>query len=102
MEFLEECDLESKLNATKKQKTPDKTHALFGKSVVLSGTRDKEIEKRLKEVGALLGSSVSKNTFAVITPDPESDTGKVAKAKELNVPVLTPEEFLRTYIRGSP
>jgi DNA ligase (NAD+) len=102
MEFLESCGLEHKLTQVQKQKTPDKTHALFGKSVVLSGTRDKEIEKRLKEVGTLLGSSVSKNTFAVITPDPESDTGKVAKAKELNVPVLTPEEFLRTYIRGSP
>jgi DNA ligase (NAD+) len=79
-------------------KTPDKTHALFGKSIVLSGTRDKDLEKRLKEVGAITGSSVSKNTFAVITPDTESDTGKVAKAKELNVPVLTPEEFMRRYI----
>jgi len=97
MEFLEECDLESKLNAMKKQKTPDKTHALFGKSVVLSGTRDKDLEKRLKEVGAVLGSSVSKNTFAVITPDIESDTGKVAKAKELNILVITPEEFIRKY-----
>lgn len=98
LEFLEDCDLEAKLNTVKKMKTPDKTHALFGKSVVLSGTRDKELEKRLKEVGAVLGSAVSKNTFAVITPDVESDTGKVAKAKELNVPVLTPEEFMRKYI----
>lgn len=98
LEFLEDCDLEAKLNTVKKMKTPDKTHALFGKSVVLSGTRDKELEKRLKEVGAILGSAVSKNTFAVVTPDTESDTGKVAKAKELNVPVLTPEEFMRRYI----
>jgi NAD-dependent DNA ligase len=98
LEFLEECGLESKLNAVKKMKTPDKTHELFGKSVVLSGTRDKELEKRLKEVGAVLGSSVSKNTFAVITPDLESDTGKVAKAKELNILVITPEEFIRKYI----
>jgi NAD-dependent DNA ligase len=98
LEFLEECGLESKLDTVKKQKTPDKTHALFGKSVVLSGTRDKELEKRLKEVGAIMGSSVSKNTFAVITPDTDSDTGKVAKAKELNILVITPEEFMRKYI----
>jgi NAD-dependent DNA ligase len=98
LEFLEDCDLEAKLNTVKKMKTPDKTHALFGKSVVLSGTRDKELEKRLKELGVIMGSAVSKNTFAVITPDVESDTGKVAKAKELNVPVLTPEEFMRKYI----
>ena len=98
LEFLEECGLESKLDTVKKQKTPDKTHALFGKSVVLSGTRDKELEKRLKEVGAIMGSAVSKNTFAVITPDTESDTGKVAKAKELNILVITPEEFTRKYI----
>jgi len=98
LEFLEECGLEAKLDTVKKQKSPDKTHALFGKSVVLSGTRDKELEKRLKEVGAIIGSSVSKNTFAVITPDTESDTGKVAKAKELNILVITPEEFMRKYI----
>jgi len=98
LDFLEECGLESKLNTAKKMKTPDKTHALFGKSVVLSGTRDKELEKRLKEVGAIIGSSVSKNTFAVITPDLKSDTGKVAKAKELNILVVTPEEFMRKYI----
>lgn len=98
LEFLEDCDLDQKLNTVKKMKTPDKTHALFGKSVVLSGTRDKELEKRLKEVGVIMGSAVSKNTFAVITPDIESDTGKVAKAKELNVLVITPEEFMLRYI----
>jgi len=98
LEFLEDCDLEAKLNTVKKMKTPDKTHALFGKSVVLSGTRDKELEKRLKELGVIMGSAVSKNTFAVITPELKSDTGKVAKAKELNVLVITPEEFMRRYI----
>ena len=59
----------------------------------MSGTRDKEIEKKLKEVGANLSTSVTSKTFAVITPDPDSDTGKVSNAKKLKVQLFTPENF---------
>ena len=63
----------------------------------MSGTRDKDLEKALSDVGASLGSSVSNKTFAVITPDVNSDTGKVAAAKKLEVPVFTPASFKEKY-----
>jgi NAD-dependent DNA ligase len=96
--FLQQCKLESKLKVNKTQNIViDESHPLFKKSIVMSGTRDKELEKKLKEVGASLSSSVTSKTFCVITPDPHSDTGKVANAKKLNIPLYTPEKFKEKY-----
>lgn len=95
--FLQECNLEGKLNISKNVAQVDSSHELYDKSVVMSGTRDKDIESGLKKVGAKLATSVTSKTFAVITPDPESDTGKVANAKKLNIPIFTPNNFKDKY-----
>lgn len=97
--FLKQCKLESKLtvNQTQQNIVIDESHPLYKKSVVMSGTRDKELDKKLKDVGASLSTSVTSKTFCVITPDPESDTGKVANAKKLNIPLYTPEAFKEKY-----
>jgi len=96
--FMHECQLESKLRSVPKQNTIVNTsHPLYQKSIVMSGTRDKELERTLKELGASISTSVTSKTFAVITPDPESDTGKVANAKKLNVSLYTPAQFTEKY-----
>ena len=99
LSFLQDCQLESKLTVVEKQNeiVVDESHPLYKKSIVMSGTRDKELENKLKEVGANLSTSVNSKTFVVITPDPDSDTGKVANAKKLNVQLLTPENFKKKY-----
>jgi len=110
MGFLESCGLTNKITGLDKDSTTIKkantivnavitntTHPLYKKTVVMSGTRDKALEKRLKDVGAVLGAAVSSKTFAVITPEPNSDTGKVATAKTLGIQVLTPEQFVAKY-----
>jgi NAD-dependent DNA ligase len=99
LKFLEECGLQDKLNF--KSATPvvrDETHPLFGKSIVMTGFRDKELEEKLKVVGAKLGSSVSKNTFVVLTKDVNENTGKVQDAKSKNVLIMTPEDFTAKYL----
>jgi NAD-dependent DNA ligase len=54
-----------------------------------------ELEKKLKEMGAKMASSVSKNTFAVVVKDSEGDeTGKVLDAKKLGVMVVSLDEFI--------
>ena len=63
----------------------------------MSGTRDKDLEKKLKEVGATLGTSVTSKTFVVISPDIDSDTGKVATAKKLEITLMTPKNFAEKY-----
>jgi NAD-dependent DNA ligase len=79
------------------QTTNNTSHVLYKKSVVMSGTRDKTLTDLLKGVGATLGSSVSKNTFAVVTDDKEATTGKVSTARQLAIPIFTPTEFMAAY-----
>ena len=69
----------------KKSKYTDKT-------IVLSGFRDKDIEEKLKEHGAKITTSISKNTDILIVKDQSTineNTGKVKKAKELNIKIIT-------------
>ena len=96
--FLKDCKLEAKLNLKPVSIVEiDETNPLFNKTIVMSGVRDKELESKLKTVGAKTSSSVTSNTFMVITPDVNSDTGKVVSAKKLSIPVKTPEQFVREY-----
>ncbi|MFO0848146.1 MAG: BRCT domain-containing protein [Gemmataceae bacterium] len=69
--------------------------ALAGKTVVVTGSLEKygraEIEELIKSLGGKPSGSVSKKTdFLVAGADAGS---KLAKAKELGVPVLTEAEF---------
>ncbi len=97
-EFLIECGLEDKMYEKPQQKSVDQTHPLFGKNVVLTGTRDKDIIELLKNVGANQGSSVSKSTFLVVAKNKDEDTGKAEEARKLNIPIMSVEEFIQTYI----
>lgn len=76
--------------------TPVADNPFNGKTVVATGslqnfTRD-GIGKKLEELGAKVGSSVSKKTDYVIAG--EKAGSKLTKAKELSVPVLTETEFM--------
>jgi NAD-dependent DNA ligase/DNA polymerase/3'-5' exonuclease PolX len=98
--FLAECDygLQNKIASSKiENAVMDTSHELYKKSVVLTGTRDKTLMSALKSVGASLGSSVSKNTFAVVAPSLDEDTGKAEDARRLGVPLYTPATFMAKY-----
>lgn len=98
--FIKECELEYKLSEIPKpvKNTYDESHPLFGKSILMTGFRDKELETKIMDVGGKISSSVSKNTFAVLVKNLEETSGKVDKAKELGVDVLTRDEFIEKYI----
>lgn len=97
-DFIIECGLENKLYEKHQQKSVDQSHPLFGKSIVLTGTRDKTIIEFLKNIGANQGSSVSKSTFLVVAKNKDEDTGKAEEARKLNIPIMSVEEFIQTYI----
>jgi NAD-dependent DNA ligase len=106
LDFLMETDMFYKLNQFEKARTEesfkenavDLTNPLYGKSIVFSGFRNAELEKKLKEMGSKIVASVSKNTFAVVVKDNEADeTGKVLDAKKLGVMVVSLDEFVANY-----
>lgn len=71
--------------------------ALSGKTVVVTGTLPslgrKEASELIEKYGGKVSGSVSKKTDYVLAG--EAAGSKLTKAKELNIPVLTEEEFLR-------
>ena len=104
--FLKECGLEYKLSGDVKghgdgdgnghgdgKVEVDVNHPLYGKTVVFTGFRDDNLEKMIKKIGGKIGSSVSKNTFVVVTKDKDDKTGKVLQAEKVGVTVMEPNEF---------
>ena len=97
--FIKEAGMDNKLaQEVTEKKQVDESHPLFGKTIVMTGFRDTHIQEAIKNVGAKLGSSVSKNTFIVLVKDKDEDTGKAADARKLGVTLMTPEEFSNKYL----
>ena len=85
----------------KNKKSKKKKSKLNGKIIVLSGFRDKELEEILKEMDVKIGNSVSKNTNILIVKNDEvleDKTGKVKKAEELNINIVTKDNFKKSYL----
>jgi NAD-dependent DNA ligase len=65
------------------------------KTIVMSGFRDAELQKRLEDSGAKITNSISKNTDYLIVKDQntiDENTGKVQKAKELEITIIVKEK----------
>jgi DNA ligase (NAD+) len=105
VDFMKECGLEKKIHSssvenevTVSKATVDTSNPLYEKTVVLTGFRDKDLEVILKEAGAKMGSSVSKNTLCVVVKDSNSEeSSKVLEAKRIGIPVLTLSQFKTQY-----
>ena len=104
-QFIQDAGLETKVSqgeaaakARAKPNSAEAGHPLFGKKVVMSGFRDKELAAEIESKGAEMSSGVSKNTFVVIVKNKDEDTGKIDKAKELGVTLMTPAEFREAYL----
>lgn len=74
------------------------SHPLLLKKLVVTGKRDKELMKRLKDIGVSLGSSVSKHTDYVIVGDLNEETGKTVAAKKLGIPIVVASDFIKNYL----
>ena len=102
IQFIHETGLTHKLEEVEaqasKEEEKDTSNPLFGKTIVMTGFRDTSIQEALKDVGAKLGSSVSKNTFAVLVKDLAEDSGKAQDSKKLGIQLMTPEEFRTKYL----
>jgi len=81
---------ENKIKDTIKNKYTDQI-------IVMSGFRDAVLQKFLEDSGSKLTNSVSKNTNLLIVKDKETikdETGKVKKALELGVKIITKDKIL--------
>ena len=91
-------DLASEMRFIATQKVEVKENPFSGKTLCVTGklnsfTRD-SINTKIAELGAKAAGSVSKNTDYLITNE-QSGSSKYKKAVELNIRIITEEEFLR-------
>ena len=73
-------------------------HPLYGKKIVMTKVRDKNIIEKLNLLGATLEDSVNKNIFTVIVKSLDDESNKTKKAKEFGIPIMTPDEFTAKYL----
>lgn len=93
----EVVDLASEMRFIVPTKIEAKENPFMGKTLCVTGrlehfTRD-SINAKITELGAKAASSVSKNTDYLITNE-QSGSSKYKKAVELNIPIITEQEFL--------
>ena len=98
IQFMEEIGLSKKLSQKIHIKQFDETNPLFGKTIILTGFRDNDLQNELKDIGVKIGASVSKSTFIVIVKDLDEATTKVDEAKKLGIPIMTVEQFREKYL----
>ncbi|MDR2742975.1 MAG: NAD-dependent DNA ligase LigA [Treponema sp.] len=77
---------------------PEDAQPLRGYSFCFTGElasiKRNEAEERIKALGGSAKSSVVKDLSFLVTNDPESGSGKNAKARSLGVPILNEQDFL--------
>ncbi len=61
-----------------------------GKSFVFSGYRNKDTETYIERSGGFIKTSVSKNTDYLVVADKNEISGKISKAQELGVKIISP------------
>jgi NAD-dependent DNA ligase len=105
--FMKEINMEDKLYNQEKQNRENQenqenqdtqnNHPLNNKTIIMTGFRDISLHNNLKQIGAKLGTSVSKNTHIVLVKDKDENTEKANMARQLNIPIMTLSEFKMKY-----
>jgi NAD-dependent DNA ligase len=78
----------------------DTNNPLYKKTIVFTGYRDNVLKEKLAQLGAKIGTSVSKNTFIVLVKDANAladNTGKLLDAKNLGVTIMTHADFVKQF-----
>lgn len=94
--LLQEIHLE------KPESTQDE-QILSGKSFVVTGSLNlfgnrNELKEKIESLGGKLTGSVTGNTVCLINNDTTSSSGKNKKARELGVPIVSEEDFIKQYL----
>jgi NAD-dependent DNA ligase len=102
IKFLKDTQLEYKLREKVSSPPPKKSantsHPLYNQQVVMTKVRDAEIIAALKNNGGKLVDNVKKGILAVITKNTQEVSNKINKAKEMNIPIMSVEQFKQTYM----
>lgn len=86
-----------------KEEIDETEQTLEGQTFVVTGSLNhfgsrNELKDLIEKMGGKVAGSVSAKTVCLINNDATSNSSKNKKAKELNVPILTEEQFMTEYL----
>jgi DNA ligase (NAD+) len=91
-------ELFEKLTFIKEEEKEIANDFINGKTFCVTGSfntmKRSEIEKIITDRGGKLSGSVSKKTSYLLTNDADSGSSKAVKAKELNIPIMSENDFI--------
>ena len=95
-------DMMIKLGYLKKTDTVHKQTAplndlLKNQKIVFTGFRDSVLENKIKEMGGTVSTTVSKNTTMVIVKDINETSGKITKARDLGIEIISLADFTNKF-----
>lgn len=87
------------------QHTEKNGTSLSGMSFVITGSLNKfknrdALKEKIESLGGKVAGSVSSKTTVLINNDVESSSSKNKKAKSLNIPILSEDDFIEKYLGG--
>lgn len=94
-ELLSELTLEKPESGADADKLQGKTFVVTGSVNHFNGRS--ELKEMIENMGGKVAGSVSAKTECLINNDTTSTSSKNKKAKELNIPILSEEEFMEQY-----
>jgi len=103
IEWINETKLQHKFiefemyETNSKLDSHNEKHPLSNINWVMSGVRHKELIKKLTEIGTKQNSNVNKSTNILLVDSLDSNSSKTIKAKELNIPIMTYDDFIKKY-----
>lgn len=97
-ELLEELNVE--IPEEKKETVNTNGNSIDGMTFVVTGSvyyfkNRGELQERIEQLGGKVVGSVSAKTSVLINNDSESNSSKNLKAKSLNIPIWTEEDFIK-------
>tara|TARA_B100001094_G_scaffold255999_1_gene255092 strand:- start:938 stop:2818 length:1881 start_codon:yes stop_codon:yes gene_type:complete len=88
--FIKDLNIDIKNKLNKEVYVP-----VSRKNYVLTGFRSSDLEKKINDMGFNISSNVNKQTKLVITKDLEYQSSKLIKATELNIKIITLDDFIK-------
>lgn len=80
-----------------KSQVEDSNDDLRGKVIVFTGFRDKKLQAEIESRGARVSSAVSGKTTTVVATDPNEQSSKLKKARDMNIEIVSRKNFLDLY-----
>lgn len=101
-QFAEENDIRlpslEEAAAAQQEAPRSRNQTLAGMNILFTGFRDKDMEATILSRGGKIVSGVSGKLSVLVAKDKNSTSGKVKKAKDLGIMVLSKEEFVDRYL----